>query len=76
MEDVATFAPYYTGVSDGGSGRTNGELTKWTIIAWDLASRAATFVGYATYATHITLAITFVVIRVSSVPSPLSNSVP
>lgn len=76
MKDVAAFAPYYTCVSDGDSGRMDWKLTQRTVVAWDLASRAASFVGYATYATHITLPIPLVVIHVSCVPSPLSDSVP
>jgi len=49
---------------------------EWAIIAWYLTCGAAAFVGYAAYATNITFAISLIVIRVSSVPLPLSDSVP
>jgi hypothetical protein len=76
MEDVAAFAPYCAAVSEGDTKWTDWRFTEWTVITWDLAGRAATFEGYATYATNITFAISLVMIRVPCVPSPLSNGVP
>jgi hypothetical protein len=76
MEDMAAFTPYYTVVSDRYIRCMHWKLTEWTVIAWDLARRTTTFVGYATYATNVTFAISLVVIRVPCVPSPLGNSMP
>jgi len=49
---------------------------KWTIIARYLACGTTTLVGNATYATNISFAVSFIVIHVASVPSPVSNGVP
>ena len=76
MKNMTAFAPYCVAVSDEGIGRTRCVLTKRTIIAWYLTCRAATFVGHATYATNVSLAVSLIVIRVSGVPSPLRNSMP
>ena len=76
MENMAAFAPYCVGVGDGDSIWAYCTLTKWTVVARYLTCGAATFVWHATYATNITLAVSFIMIRVSGVPSPLSNSMP
>ena len=76
MKNMTAFAPYCAAVSDEGIGRTLCVLTEWTVIARYLACRTATFVGYATYATNVSLAISLIVIHISGVPSPLSNSMP
>jgi hypothetical protein len=76
MKDMTAFSPYCAVVSDEDNERTRWTLTEWTIITWYLTCRAATFVRDATYTANVAFTISFVVIRVSGVPPPLSNSVP
>ena len=76
MKDMTTFTPYCAAVSDGYNAWVYSVLTERTIIAWYLTCGAAAFVWYATYATNITFAISLIMIRVSGIPLPLSNSVP
>lgn len=76
MKDMTAFTPDCAAVSDEDNERTRWALTEWTIITWYLTRRAAAFVRDATYTANVTFAISFVVIRISGVPPPLSNSVP
>jgi hypothetical protein len=76
MKYMTTFTPYCVAVSGEYNRWADLVLTERTIIAWHLTRGAAAFVGYATYATNITFTVSLVMIRVSGVPLPLSNSVP